>query len=400
MKPYLPCLSIGLLVSTLCGQSAPAPADTNFFPIMAWNWAPKDPAVLRKMKECGLTVAGFVAPNTLDECQAAGLKAIVSEARTSGYDWTKVDDATARKNVASLVGEVGQHPALYGYYLRDEPGAEMFPGLAKVAELVRELAPGKWPYINLFPDYASASQLGATDYQEYLERFVSTCKPSILSYDNYSLMDDGSLRPNYWSNLEAVRAAAKKHGLEFWNIVLASAHFNYRELTAADFRFQVYTTLADGGRGISYFTYFTPSHGNYRMGAIDQFGNQTHTWYFMQHANLQIQKLAPTLLQLTSDAVYHFGNLPAGTTGAPTNSLISSAGGDHFMAGDFTHQDGTRYLMIVNKDVLKSHVCGPQYRKAPRRVRHVSAFTGGLAPYEGEGVWLAPGSGVLLRVEH
>jgi len=399
MKPFLSSVCLSLLLATCCGLSAQAPADTNFFPIMAWNSAPNDPAVLQKMRDCGLTVAGFVSPSALDACHAAGLKAIVSDARTSGYDWANVDEAKARQSVASLVSEVGRHPALYGYYLRDEPNAAMFPGLAKVADLIRELSPGKWPYINLFPDYANAAQLGTTNYAEHLERFVAICRPAIISYDNYSLMDDGSVRDNYWSNLEAVRAASRKHALEFWNIVLASAHFSYRELTAADFRFQVYTTLAYGGRGLSYFTYFTPSHGNYRMGPIDQFGNQTPTWYFMQHVNLQIQKLAPTLLQLTSDAVYHFGPLPSGASAPPTNSLLTSAGGDTLMAGDFTHRDGTRYVMIVNKDLAKSRTCAPKFRTPPRRVQHVSAYTGGLTPFEGEDVWLAPGAGVLLKVE-
>ena len=74
---------------------------------------------------------------------------------------------------------------MFGYYLRDEPGTAMFPGLAKVAGLVRELAPGKWPYINLFPDYANSDQLGAPNYADYLERFITTCHPSIISYDNY-----------------------------------------------------------------------------------------------------------------------------------------------------------------------------------------------------------------------
>jgi hypothetical protein len=64
---------------------------------------------------------------------------------------------------------------VYGYYLRDEPGADAFAGLATVAMLVRELAPGKWPYINLFPNYANAQQLGAATYEEHLEKFVATC---------------------------------------------------------------------------------------------------------------------------------------------------------------------------------------------------------------------------------
>src|ERR1043165_2220905 len=89
-------------------------SETNlFFPLMAWNWAPSDKAVLQKMRDCGLTVAGFVAPKDLDLCQSAGLKAIVSDPRTSNYDFKKVDEAAARKNIASLVAEVGNHPAVY-----------------------------------------------------------------------------------------------------------------------------------------------------------------------------------------------------------------------------------------------------------------------------------------------
>jgi hypothetical protein len=399
MKHYFASIGFGLLLTTWSGVSAPVATDTNFFPIMAWNGAPKDLAVLQRMHECGLTIAGFAAPGTLDACRAAGLKAIVSDARTSGYDWVNVDEAKARKNIKSLVAKVGRHPAVFGYYLRDEPEAAAFPGLAKVAGLIRELSPGKWPYINLFPDYATPGQLGAANYAEYLERFITTCHPTIISYDNYSLMDNGSLRENYWTNLEAVRAACQKHGIEFWNIVLSVAHFSYRELNAADLRFEAYTTLAYGGRGISYFTYFTSGTGNYRMAPIDQFGHQTPTWYFMQHVNLQIQKLAPTLLQLRSDAVYHFGQIPSVANGPPTNSLVSGVGGDNFLVGDFTHRDGSRYLMVVNKDLAKSRPCSPQFRTAPRRVQHVSAYSGALTSFEGEDVWLPPGGGVLLKVE-
>jgi hypothetical protein len=396
MRRYITCFVLAL--TFLLPQFLPA-ADTNFFPIMAWNWAPKDPAVLNQMHEAGLTLAGFVAPGTLDACQAAGLRAIVSDARTSGYDWAAVDAAKARANIGSLVAEVGQHPAVYGYHLRDEPPTGMFAGLSKVSALIRELSPGKLPYINLFPDYAEQWQLGATNYAEYLERFIATCQPTIISYDNYSLMDDGSVRQSYWSNLEAVRLACQRHHLEFWNIVLSVAHFNYREPSAADYRFQVYTTLAYGGRGLSYFTYFAPQVGNYRAAPIDQFGHQTAQWKFMQNANLQVLKLAPTLLQSTCDAVYHMGAVPTGNQGPPTNSLVTAVSGDNFLVGEFTHRDGSRYAMIVNKDLAHSRPCSPQFRKAPRRLRHVSAYNGELLPFEGEYVWLAPGQGVLLKVE-
>src|SRR5690606_28827101 len=107
-----------------------------------------DPAVLQRMRECGFNVAGFVPPAALDHCQAAQLKAIVHDPRTSDYDWQAVDADAARARVAELIGEVGDHPAVFGYYLRDEPSAGFFPGLATVSRLVKELHPGAWPYIN------------------------------------------------------------------------------------------------------------------------------------------------------------------------------------------------------------------------------------------------------------
>src|ERR1051325_205680 len=377
--------------------AAESTSETNFFPIMPWNNPPNDPAVLKKIRECGFTLAGFVPPSALDACAAAGLKAIVSDPRASDYDWGVVDDAKARNNISNLVAQVGNHAAVFGYYIRDEPTAPWFPGLEKVASSIREFAPGKWPYINLFPDYADNSQLGTTNYADYLEQFITSCHPKIISYDNYSLMDDGSLRGNYWSNLEAVHDACKKHGVEFWNIVLAVAHFNYREPSAADLRFEAYTTLAYGGRGLAYFTYFAPAVGNYRGAAIDQFGNETPTWHNLQNVNLQIQKLAPTLLQLRSDEVYHIGDIPSPCKGPPTNSLVSAVSGGNFVVGEFTHEDGARYIMIVNKDLAKSHPCSPHFRKPPHRLRHISPYTGLLAPFEGEYVWLAPGQGVLMK---
>lgn len=383
------------LVLMLCAH-----AQTNFFPIMAWNSAPNDPAVLKKMRDCGLTVAGFVTPKALDACQAAGLKAIVSDPRCANYDWTHVDENVARSNITSLVKEVGKHPAIYGYYLRDEPTSSFFPGLAKVAAQIHELDPGKWAYINLFPDYANAEQLGASSYEEYIEKFIATCKPTVLSYDNYSLMDDGSLRDGYWQNLEAMRDASVKHNIPFWNIVLSVAHFSYREPTAADLRFEVYTTLAYGGRGIAYFCYFAPQVGNYRSAPIDQFGNETQSWQWMQNVNLQVAKLAPTLLQLTSDDVYHFGKIPAGCHAPGKKSLLKDSGDSDFMCGDFTHSDGSRYILMVNKNVMKSRVCSPQFRIAPKSAQKISPYTGASVPFAGEQVWVAPGQGTLLKLEY
>jgi hypothetical protein len=118
----------------------------------------------------------------------------------------------------------------------------------------------------------------------------------------------------------------------------------------------------------------------------------------MQNVNFQVLKLAPTLLKLRSDDVYHFGKPPPGCHGPTDKSLLSGINDNRFLAGDFTHDgDRSRYVMIVNTDVTKSAPCLPQYRSA-KKVEMVSPYSGQLTPYEGEQIWLAPGAGVLLKL--
>src|SRR5690242_11190684 len=109
-----------LVLLAIAFHSPGAEPNTNVFPIMPWNNPPNDPEVLRKIHDCGFTLAGFVPIAALDNCQAAGLKAIVSDNRTANYDWSNVDATKARNNVSNLVAQVKQHPAVFGYYLRDE----------------------------------------------------------------------------------------------------------------------------------------------------------------------------------------------------------------------------------------------------------------------------------------
>jgi len=376
----------------------PAEEPTAFFPVMAWDGIPNDAAAIKKMRDCGFTVAGFVPPAALDHCQAVGLKAIVSDARSSGYDWPSVDPKVARERVEALIKEVRNHPAVYGYYLRDEPSASFFPGLAAVSSVIKEQHPGVWPYINLFPNYAHPSQLGTPTYDEYVEKFIQDCKPPVLSYDHYAIFEGGVFREQlYYSNLESIRRAAIKHNLPFWQIVLALGALNFREPTPVDMRMQVYTSLAYGARGIAYFKYFTPNVGNFRSGPIDEFGNENPMWHVLQHVNLQIGKLAPTLLKLKSDRVYHFGTVPEGCSGPDENSLVEKIAGP-MLVGDFTHENGDRYIMVVNKDFNASTPCHPKFRTPIARLEVVSSFTGTNIPYEGEQCWLAPGQGFLLKL--
>src|SRR2546426_658936 len=84
----------------------------------------------RGMKACGMNLAGFVRPEDLDVCWKHGLRAIVRDPRVYDYDWRDVDAERVERNIRALVAEVGAHPSVFGYFVKDEPSAEEFEGLA------------------------------------------------------------------------------------------------------------------------------------------------------------------------------------------------------------------------------------------------------------------------------
>jgi hypothetical protein len=368
------------------------------FAILPWGWTPGDRRALEEIRECGFNLAGFVHPEHLNLVREVGLKCIVSDGSVHvGDAEAGLSEAEIARRVQALVDRTGRHPAVFGYYLRDEPGAAVYPGLRKWSDAYRRAAPDKLAYINLFPNYASPAQMNVPTYREYLERFIEIVQPRFISYDHYALMDDGTLRGGYFQNLEAVREIALKNGIPFWNIVLSNAHFHYAEPTEAGLRFQLYTTLAYGGRGISYFTYFTPAIGNYRLAPIDPFGNKTPTWEMLRRVNLQIHRLGPTYLKLKSVNVFHHPEVPEGCSGIQTSRYLSEAVGTNLLVGEFEGPGGQPFALVVNKDLHRSTSFRVRFRQEGA-IQLVNPYTGSLEAWAGENNWLAPGQGMLLCV--
>jgi hypothetical protein len=391
------------------GMHHPMPVDPKQFAVMAWGDSPSDTAQLSGMREAGLNISGFCQVADLEKVRAAGLTCFVGDPRISEMDLMHLPPETEiRRTVSTLRDQIGANPAVLGFYLRDEPNAAEMPGLGKLAAMLREAMPGKWPYVNLFPYRVPPARLGTTDYDSYVKMLVNAVKQPFLSYDNYSLVN-GEMLDYFYTNLDMVRRAGIETKTPFWNCILANAHFNYMEPSQATFNLQVYATMAYGGRGIQYFTYFSPDIGNYRLGAIDQFGNRTATWDMMRRINNQLHALAPTLVRLRSTGVYHAPDVPEQAQPLTASTLIESVEmnqrlvrapvAGRFLIGEFEDSGGRPYFLIVNKDLKNSFQFKIHLRQAQRKLIRISPYTGEEQPFGREMDWLAPGAGVLFRVE-
>jgi hypothetical protein len=305
-------------------RPAPRPVGPKDFAVMAWGDSPSDPSQLSGMKEAGLNISGFCRVEDLDRVKAAGLTCFVNDKKINGYSLTSLpSDEEIRQNLNEISKQVSGNPAALGVFLQDEPNAAAMPGLGRLAALVQDAMPGKWPYVNLFPYRVSPAMLGTSDYDSYVRMLVKTIRQPFLSYDNYSLVNGEMLDP-FYTNLEIVRRLGLETKTPFWNCILANSHFNYMEPSDATFNLQVYSTMAYGGRGIQYFTYFAPEIGNYRLAAVDQFGNRTSTWEMLRRINNQIRALAPTLVRLRSTGVYHYPDVPEQSQPLSASTLVRS----------------------------------------------------------------------------
>lgn len=386
----------------------PPPVSPREFALMAWGGTPTDTKQLDWMKQAGLNISGFCSPDQLDKVNAAGLTCFVGDPRANDYNWTQMPkEQEVGKNIRALVREVGNNPAALGFFIIDEPKASLMPGLNKVVSLFRQTMPSRWSYVNLLPNYANASQLGAPTYEAYVQKFIDDVHPSFLSYDNYSLFN-GRMLDRFYTNLGTIRRLSLKAGIPFWNVILANSHFTYMEPNDATLRLQAYSTMAYGGRGIEYFTYFAPEIGNFRLAAVDQFGHRTPTWNELRLLNSEIAELAPWLARLHSTGVYHSAPVPEGEKPLSQSPLVKEVLAStyqnppvqpSYFIGEFADSDGHPFLMIVNKDLEHSFRYLIRLKQPGKHLFQISPYTGKAEPFQGEMNWLAPGAGALFEIK-
>lgn len=309
----------------------------------------------------------------LNWAQELGLKVMLTDPNISPYR------ANLEADIKEITDAYKNHPALWGYYLIDEPSANQFTDLAKLHSLLLQDDPLHFPYINLFPNYAVASQLNTPDYATYIRRFVDTVKPSILSYDHYALLDIGD-RPGYFANLEIIRAEALRAGIPFMQIILTTPFPGVRDPSAADLRYQVYTTLAYGAKGISYFTYAVPD-SSFGDGLLDRQGVPTSKWYAARDINWEVRRLGPWLLGLRSTGVFYTPLAPEPKCQTLTGTgVVLKASGGRLQVGEFIDAENHTWVMVVNLDRTRAVNANLLLRAPVSQVREVDKTTGQLIP--------------------
>ncbi len=404
-----------VLLTVVLATARPSPADESDpwkvgTPIVTyWAGPPISDAVARQMAEGGWNLV-WCTEKELDVAQRHGLRA---QLRDGLLQPATLEDPARREQLDALIGRVRDHPALYSYYITDEPNADEFPGLGKLVAYLRQRDPAHLAYINLFPTYANNQQLGnegdtVTAYREHLRQYRQIVKPSLVSYDHYQFATNGDT-PDYFLNLAMIRRSAQTAGVPFLNIVQACSWAPSRRVPEPDeMRYLVYTTLAYGGQGISYYVYCHPGH----TGAIALAdGTPTPLYHALKPLHREFVAIAGELQPLESLSVYHAGMSPPGseplTDDAPFRfdppvSPMAYQPPERvrgFMLGYFGKADKPSHVVVVNLDYKAENtvsLVGPG---------NLDTFDGASAAWSPVGsaraeLILPPGGGKLLRLAH
>jgi hypothetical protein len=339
----------------------------------------------------------------LDTARTVGLKAFLADQRMP-LSMQGVPDAPQRLD--AIMADYSKHPAFAGYFITDEPSASAFAGLGEVVAYLRKKDPRHPAYINLFPNYASEAQLGTPTYEQHVEEFIKTVRPFAISYDHYHFLKGGD-RPGFFANLETIRRLSIKYAIPFWQIILAVPHGPYRPLTEAEKRWEAMQTLAYGGKGLMYFTYWTPSPNPKEWGPaiIAHNGTPTPQYDEVKRINADVHTIGKYLLRGISVTVFHNGKMTEPVAPREPGTPVSIVGDAEVTVG-LIRADTHLYVLIANRDYRQKTLVNALFFTADRIPQKLDKTTGRWSSQKAEKtsegdlkvlIELAPGDAELFR---
>lgn len=338
---------------------------TNNFMISAWSVRGIDKAPREKVKEwhdLGLTLPiAHSSKNNwaqihelLDAAEEFGMKLIIEDWDANVDNLRLNGEEYYRKCLKKLIDEFGSHPATFGFYITDEPGANNNEDTFRAVRINQEMAPHLTAYLNLLPWFDWIGERMGTDaYAPYLDRVVNEGGVKMLSYDCYTQMYANARGyDDYFNNLREHYLASKRHGLPFMNIVLCTGHYDYLCPTKDDMLWQLNTSVAHGAKAIGWFIIDIPEGHNYRNAPINLLGERTQEFQWLSEVNRTFNGHYGRIFSaLTIDTCYHvnksYGGMPLFE---PFGCVadIESRDNTPLIVSSFHNDDGEEFFAVCN----------------------------------------------------
>lgn len=373
---------------------------------------------VRDYADCGLDFligtgaeSGALTARLLDACDEDGIEVVL------------MDGAATKPEMAGLA--YADHPSYRGHYFTDEPGSDDFDrwgARVKACQAVSD----KTPFINLLPMYANAAQLkyGAQAaaieyydpdpdlYRKHCEAYCDKVPTPYICTDIYPLnwvKDRPHTYAHYVESINVIASVARARGREFWCCIQTFGWIgSKRTPTAAEFRWQCYSLLSFGCRGILCWVY--TAYNEDFPSLLTLHGERTAAWYDARTVFREIRAI--------SDVYCRYRGLGAFTHNCTDRTpYLKMSGEDRacapirrivcdgpLLVGGFAAKEGTgRAFTLVNMDDFAT--ARSRLAKLDVDGRTVTVYRRGapeksLPGEEGlHDIPLEPGEGVFVTVD-
>lgn len=216
----------------------------------------------------------------LDFAEQAGLQVIV------------IDSALTEDLDTSKTSVYKEHPAFYGVLIADEPQEVLWPHVKDVLDLCIELfGTEKLNYVNTCDLRMDELSL---QYDKFFEAIPDM---PILSYDGYCMIKDGSVRSQFYKDAAIAKYKARQWGEELGryipvcNYILITGHWDFRNCSTEDIRWQTMSMLSYGYDYIGHYSYEGYMQLEDEGEAMINFytGEKTDLYYKVQKVNNEVR---------------------------------------------------------------------------------------------------------------
>ena len=202
------------------------------------------------------------------------------------------------------------HPAIWGIDVGDEPSALDFPYYGRVMDYVNRAFPNQFPYLNLYPNYASVSQnnaqetvnqLGTATYDEHIQKYCENVPVDYICYDFYLYSINVT---KHYENLRVVADACRNTGRSMWIVLQVNSNKPAEWISENNLRFQAYTSMAFGAENIIWACY---TAGWWHNQVLDGEGNKTEQYDKLKKINAEIRTLADEYMKYRRVSTHFVG---------------------------------------------------------------------------------------------
>lgn len=279
---------------------------------------------------------------TLDLFAKHGLKAIVIDVYRNWWGGIKGLNGKLAETIPPHVVEKGAadmkaagvdvHPAVSMVTIGDEPSALDFPYYNDFVGRLHRLLPRQVPHINVHPCYppveADFGYVGATNYYEYIDKYMENVPLDYLSYDHYlysTLPRQESMGP-FLRNFKIVADACRRAGRRFWFVPQVNTRDAKVEITEQKLRYQANMAMAFGAETLVWACW---TEGWWEMNVLDTNGVKTVQYDRLKRVNAEVKGIAPHFMEFRSvdTRLVGFEKHPDWLKGSDSASVAALDGG-------------------------------------------------------------------------